>query len=64
MYISNDVEAYLRDTIRSAEQSSTETRLILLVGAITAARAVAPDTELRTILDSILEAGGFRVDET
>ena len=58
------IDEYLEDVIKPADEANTATRLILLVGAINAAKMVAADTELIKILDSILEAGGFRVDES
>lgn len=54
---------YLNDVIKPADEANIGTRLILLVGAINAAKMAAADTELIKILDSILEAGGFKVDD-
>ena len=57
------VNDYLRDVVKPADEANTATRLILLVGAINAAKMAAADTEVSRILDTILEAGGFKVDE-
>ena len=54
------VNDYLRDVVKPADEANTATRLILLVGAINAAKMAAADTEVSRILDSILEAGGFK----
>ena len=54
---------YLNDVIKPADEANTATRLILLVGAINAAKMAAADTEVSRILDSILEAGGFKIDD-
>ena len=59
------IDDYLIDALitKTVEEANVGTRLILLVGAINAAKMAAADTEVSRILDSILEAGGFKVDD-
>lgn len=58
------IDEYLKDTIEpTVDESKTAIRLTILVGAIHAAKMAAADTEVSRILDSILEAGGFKVDD-
>ena len=57
------IDEYLEDVIKPADEANATTRLILLVGAINTCKMMTADTGLIIILDSILEAGGFKVDD-